>query len=427
MTWNKKRTMLCLVLLGCGILAGCGKEQSKVQKAASKEVKIPVIFTVDPNSGEKKNKELVEAFNRAYDGTYEVEVEWIMETEEEYRQTLKRQNVSDKLPAVITDLRMLPSFYQMMIEDGRLVNLAPYIEADEEWKAAIEPQVLEGCTEPNGEIYLSSVSTSVFSCSGIFWNKELFAKAGITQFPQTWEAFWEACYTLQEAGITPLALHTEGTGWAPMLLATAKIAGSEGGLSYLKEAFPKTYQNAYGIEMAQTLQKLFAYTTDDAMYSDFDVSYRHFFSGQAAMVPNGYWMIDQMEEEWKEKAGFSALPGNVLISSPETFGWAVVDSYDEEVKEGAIEFLKFRVLESKKERDAFLEQKPEQLAAVKGDYRTAFLNCSTIAPNYQVKWNSILQEETLGEALPLLAEGKITPQQFTVYADESITQYMKEQ
>ena len=56
MTWNKKRTMLCLVLLGCGILAGCGKEQSKVQKAASKEVKIPVIFTVDPNSGEKKNK-----------------------------------------------------------------------------------------------------------------------------------------------------------------------------------------------------------------------------------------------------------------------------------------------------------------------------------------------------------------------------------
>lgn len=56
------------------------------------------------------------------------------------------------------------------------------------------------------------------------------------------------------------------------------------------------------------------------------------------MIPNGYWMIDQLPEEWKEKVRFSAFPGNKLIASPETFGWAVVSTYSEEVKEGAVEF-----------------------------------------------------------------------------------------
>ena len=71
------------------------------------------------------------------------------------------------------------------------------------------------------------------------------------------------------------------------------------------------------------------------------------------MIPNGYWMIDQLPEEWKEKVRFSAFPGNKLIASPETFGWAVVSTYSEEVKEGAVEFLKFRTkfnLEEKKEQ-----------------------------------------------------------------------------
>ena len=61
----------------------------------------------------------------------------------------------------------------------------------------------------------------------MFWNEQLFRKAGIEAFPQTWEEFWDCCDKLQNSGITPLALHTEGTAWAPMLLATAELADSE--------------------------------------------------------------------------------------------------------------------------------------------------------------------------------------------------------
>lgn len=42
--------------------------------------------------------------------------------------------------------------------------------------------------------------------SGVFYNKALFEKAGITSEPQTWAEFLDACQKLKDAGIEPLAL-----------------------------------------------------------------------------------------------------------------------------------------------------------------------------------------------------------------------------
>ena len=52
-----------------------------------------MILTVNPTTGKKNEEELVNAFNEAYKGIYHMDVEWIMETEEEYRKNLKRLNV----------------------------------------------------------------------------------------------------------------------------------------------------------------------------------------------------------------------------------------------------------------------------------------------------------------------------------------------
>lgn len=417
-------SLIFLVVLAAGCVVGDGEKSVETEP---EEIKIPVIFTVNPTTGKKNNQELAEAFNREYQGKYQVEVEWVMETEEEYRQNLKRLNVTDELPAVITDLRMLPSFYQMMIADGRLENLAPYLNQDEEWKSMIEPVVLEGCAESEDEIYLAPISTAAFSCSGMFWNQELFEQAGIEEFPETWEEFWNCCEQLKACGITPIALHTEGTAWAPILVATAFLADTDEGAEFMKQLFPESYQNESGICLAETLERLFEYTTEDAMHTDFDVAYTNFFSGKAAMIPNGYWMIEQIPEEWEEKVRFSAFPGNKLISSPETFGWAVISDYSEEVKEGAVEFLKFRTRFNMEEKEQMIGTLDESDSQVTKDYINAFLGEPQIVPNYQVKWNSILQEDTLGEYLPQLISGKITAEEFTRMEDESIRQFDEEQ
>ncbi|MCI6121701.1 MAG: extracellular solute-binding protein, partial [Lachnospiraceae bacterium] len=392
------------------------------------EIKIPMILTVDPSTGKKNEEKVVVKFNEEYDGIYEIDVEWGMETEDEYRQNLKRLNVTDKLPAIITDLRMLPSFYQMMIEDERIEDLSPYILEDDEWMGMIEPVVLDSFRESDGKIYLAPLSTAAFSCSGVFWNEELFEKAGIDDFPETWEEFWNVCERLESYGITPLALHTEGTAWAAMLLATAELSDTPEGAEFMKEIFPESYQNESGLHMAETLKRLFSYTTKDAIGQNFDVSYENFFSGKAAMIPNGYWMIDQIPEgEWEERVRFSPFPGNKLVSSPETFGWSIVSGYSDEVKKGAVEFLKFRTKLNKEEKEELFRDNGASGGQVVQDYIRAYQGNPQIVPNYQVKWNSILQEETLGAYLPDLISGKITPEQFTQEEDKSIEQFEAEQ
>ena len=61
------------------------------------------------------------------------------------------------------------------------------------------------------------------------------------------------------------------------------------------------------------------------------------------------------------------------------------------------------------------------------DYLKAYTGNPQIVPNYQVKWNSLLQENVLGECLAELVQGKITEQEFTQAEDESIRQFEEEQ
>lgn len=424
MNYKKTVSVIMAVLLLMG-LAGCAGNEKKKSNGEKEEIAIPMILTVDPSAGTKNEEEVVKAFNLEYKGTYRVDVDWIMETEEEYRKNLKRLNVTGGLPAVITDLRMLPSYYQMMMQEERIEDLSSYIYEDEEWMESIEPAVLDACSEPNGSVYLAPLSTAAFSCSGVFWNEELFRQAGIREFPQTWEEFWNCCEKLKAHGITPLALHTEGTAWAPMLFATAELAASPEGAGFMKELFPQSYQNQYGIQLATTLKQLFTYTTEDAIHVDFDVAHNNFVSGRAAMISNGYWMIDQIPEEFAGNVRFSAFPGNQLISSPETFGWAVVSDYEDEVKEGAIEFLKFRTLFNQDEKERFWEEAEGKNQMMK-DYINAYDGKPQIVPNYQVKWNSVLQEETLGECLPKLVNGEMSVEEFVRMEDESIRRYEDE-
>ncbi|MCQ2523084.1 MAG: extracellular solute-binding protein [Lachnospiraceae bacterium] len=410
------------------MLSACGKKDVVEEKEETSQViKIPVIFTVDPTTGKKNNYELAAAFNEAYEGKYYLDVSWVLETEEEYRQNLRRMNVTDTLPAIIYDVCTVPSFYKMMVEDERIENLTPYIESDPEWKEMIEPAVLKGCTYENGNIYLGPISTAAFTCSGMFWNEDLFRAAGIEEFPKTWSDFWKVCDKLDAKGIIPLALHTEGTGWAPMLISTASIADTDEGLAFMREVLPDTYDTKSGRKLVTNIQKLFQYTTKDAIHSDYDVAYSNFFTGTAAMIPNGYWMIDQVPEKWNDRVRFSAFPENTMVASPETFGWAIVSSYSDEIKEAAVEFLKFRTRFNKGEKENFFAKESNQTEGLYKDYMHAFESVERIVPNYQVKWNSILQEKTLGKALALTADNSISPDEFIDMMNESVIEYNKEQ
>lgn len=95
-TVNSRRIMAAVMVIAMlTALTGCaGKENTQTRKK-NKVVEIPMILTVDSSTGNKNEEEVVERFNRAYKGKYHIDVDWVMETEEEYRKNLKRMNVTD--------------------------------------------------------------------------------------------------------------------------------------------------------------------------------------------------------------------------------------------------------------------------------------------------------------------------------------------
>ena len=97
---------------------------------------------------------------------------------------------------------------------------------------------------------------------------------------------------------------------------------------------------------------------------------------------------------------------------------------DEQLRKLHERLLYLRNLEEKKE--LMDKNGRTEISQLLQDYVNAYNNNPQIVPNYQVKWNSILQEETIGECLPQLAAGKMTPAQMVETADESIREYEKE-
>ena len=118
----RKGMAFFLLMLLCGmVVSGCaGTESESTVEEENNVISIPIIFTVDPTTGRKNNQELADAFNEAYAGQYYLDVEWVLETEEEYRQNLRRMNATDSLPVLIYDVCTVPSFYIMMVEEGRI-------------------------------------------------------------------------------------------------------------------------------------------------------------------------------------------------------------------------------------------------------------------------------------------------------------------
>lgn len=425
-TWKKKCALWFLgAWLTIGLMGGCRNADGNKENM-EKPVEIPVIFQVDPASNYKSNEELVEAFNREYEGKYRVKVQWMFDTTSAYRSQIKLLNATDELPAVLTDVGFSPSFLQLLEETGRLCDLSGVLAADETWRGWMDEDVLATCYEEDGSLYMMPISTNSFSCSGIFYNKELFAQAGIEEFPETWEEFWECCARLKRAGITPLALHTEGTGWAPMLMATAFIGASEDGEQFLNQRLPESY-DGFGREMGAVISRAFSYTATDVMNHDFDVAYEHFIKEEAAMLPNGYWMMNQLDGGLAEKTGFAPFPGNVLVVSPQMSGWAVVSGYPEEVRQGAVEFLRFRARSSRVQAEEFLNDRKIPYTQLEADYLAAIKNNPRVVSNYQIQWNPILQEELLPGAISRLARGEIDEEEFEQIMNDSVKRFEREQ
>lgn len=438
----KKSIAAILSIMMTFSLTACGGEGDKAGgETAEGEVVIPVILTTGANdSMDIQMNEPVEDFNEEYKGKYRIEVEYLAGSADDYRSKLKMLNTSNSLPALI-QVGTEPAFYDLLAENGRLVDVMPYLEEDSEWKECLMPESIENYTREDGTMYM--VPNTGMQMTGIYYNKELFEKAGIEEFPSTWEDFWDTCDKLKEAGIPALSLHTTETAWCPMLLATAYLGSTEEGQTFMEEQFPTEFNVEEFKKAMEILKKEFEYTTADAVGGTYAMAANNFFSGNTAMLANGPWMMPSLTDDeyaqdgFAEKVGYAPFPGNVMVGSMEQNCWSITTDHGDEIIEGAIEFMKFYSREKYAQKRAIEagemssvvtipEEEYEEMIPAMKDYVNISENVETILPSYQTRWDPTTQGEVFGREIPNLVNGNISIDEFIQKMNEGAAQYQED-
>lgn len=441
--------VVALLGCGCGNSKGGSQDAEDSEGAVSKkqtskegeEVKIPIIITTGANDAmDIQMKQVIEDFNEEYKGKYYMDVEYLAGAADDYRSKLKMLNASDSLPALI-EVGAEPAFYDMLVENGRLVDVAPYLEADSEWKGQLMPQGIETFTRDDGKMY--KIPPSGLQVCGMYYNKELFEKAGIETFPETWDDFWKACEQLKAAGIPALSLHTTETAWCPMLLATSYMGSTEEGQKFMSQQFPENFDDQEFKKTVEILKKEFEYTTSDAVGGTYALAANNFFSENTAMIANGPWMMssltdpDYATEGFADKVGYAKYPGDVMVGSIEQSGWCVTTDYGEDVIQGALAFMKYYtkpVYSTKRAVEVgelssvveFPQEEYEKLIPPMKDCVDASSDVETVLPSYQTKWDPVSQNDVFGREIPNLVSGSITVDEFIQLMNEGAAQYKQD-
>lgn len=183
------------------------------------------------------------------------------------------------------------------IDNGLLLNLQPYLDADKEWSGGFTEGSLSYYQVPGHEgTYAIPMESGLI---GVYYNEMLFKKAGIDKFPETWEQLLDAIAKLKENGIIPIAMGAQSTYMAGHLhdqifykwmgTEAAKLLGNRE-MKWTDEGVVQTLQFEKDLIDAGAFDPSAAGITDNIALTQFQ-------QGEAAMVITGPWNISTFTDK----------------------------------------------------------------------------------------------------------------------------------
>ena len=144
-----------------------------------------------------------------------------------------------------------------------------------------------------------------------FYNKAMFADAGIETLPQTMDELIEDCDKLVAAGYTPFTMG--GAAAWPILRYFAFVPFRLAGNDYIEQASAGTqsFGTEVGLKGAEYMQKLATYFQEGWTTADYNTMVDLFTSGQVAMMYNGTWVMSDVVDEnmnLREEFGVFGMP-----------------------------------------------------------------------------------------------------------------------
>jgi len=435
-------SIILTVMLLVSLLSGCGKGAGQ---PAGKEVEIK-LFTGSPTDPYSKYTfERVKAFNKEFAGKYKSVTEFGGAQSMDRLEKMKMLNASKSLPAIVTQLNEDAGFTQLLMDNKRLFDIKPYFDKSPEWKEYSIPTHVDNIIKASGGNAMYTIPNVAENYIGLFYNKELLAKAGYTEFPKDWDGFWKLCDGLKAKGITPISMDTLESAWCSMLISTSVLAQDQGGKEFLNTLFPTNFQNEYMVKVFDTMKRLFkSYTTADATGAPYAAAANNFCSEQTAMIANGPWMIASFSDPqyaaagFDKKVGYAPFPGEAMIVETALVGNEGISmDVPLEAQKAAIEWYKFSARpENVKARTiatgAFnpkVKISEEELAKkgpVNVEYAKAISKVKTTIPSFQTRWDSVTLYEVLAVELPNFVSNRMTTDQLLTKMSEAAAKYVKE-
>lgn len=184
--------------------------------------------------------------------------------------------------------------------EGQIADLSA--EMADGWSDRFEPSLLAAASFPEGNgfdvppgPYLVPLDSTNMQ---ILYNKQMFADAGITELPTTWDDFIAAGRQLAEAGFEPF---TAGFGQWPLSSFAQVYQWNVIGEEDLKATFAGTmpYTAEPWVRMLGLFEELgqAGILADGTVTNDAPASESLFVNGQAAMLFDGSWALGVFKQQ----------------------------------------------------------------------------------------------------------------------------------
>lgn len=307
--------------------------------SASSGEKVTLTFQniyVDPNTPTYKTAhQIVDQYQKDHPN---IKIEFDSLNTDQQKQKLKTQANAKEIP----DITMVNPAAQMkpFVDANLFVPLNDVVE-----KNGLKDTYQSGLLDYysfNGNVYALPDGNNI---EVVYYNKDLFAQAGISNPPTTFDELLADVKALKEKGIIPMAIGEKDT-WTGSFIFMNILLRTNGGPGFLKDVVDgkKTFEDPAFVDAVSKFQDLIQAGAfeEGATSLDVDTGRSLFTSGKAAMYMLGSWetgTIDASEVGPKVAAfqfptvGGKGDPNQFMLAPGTAFAIAANSKHIEEAKD----------------------------------------------------------------------------------------------
>ena len=333
----KRKAIFASAVIAALILAGCS---SASEEAAAPAADTPVTVTIWHNLGDTQNATATKALTDAYTAAHpNVTFDLVSQPGDNYFSLLQAAAVSKTGPDLVlmwTGLFALKYKEYLTSLKGLVPDDALASQGSLEWSS-------DNFDIANGP-YVMPLDRQFYIG---FYNKDAFAKAGVTAVPTTWTELYESCAKLKKAGYTPIVYGNGGQSlgalYYPWYDGSYLAIGQNGGDGKSLYNGSNPWDSAENIA---TFSKYAALKSKGCTNSDILTKTNNvedFIGEKAAMIIDGTWDTKKFTDALGDKVSAFVPPfsDNPIKGVVEFAGQGFALTSYAAQKQAAVDFLTF--------------------------------------------------------------------------------------